>query len=379
MRTFLGFIVCISAFFTGCNRNPGKIGDTAIVYDSISIYNNFPYLSHYWTGGSGTVLKEGKLVMAGYNHYMHTIDFFDITSGKADSALTLEHEGVNGVVPYVAGLALTPSAMVLKRSQFEVIVADYGGKVLNRINVSEIVDPATGFIYLMKPPGISTGNYRSYLSYYPGSSSVFFTVHPSVNADNKDWCKYYVGIEVDIQDGGLKFIPVTYGDLLESDQSSDNYLNLIYPYITDAGEFLIFNSPFRSLVFLYDKRTGKLQSYNPESTFTRNITSFPVDINRVSNVKKTLYELDALQFREVYYSEKLDVFYRVHYGAKEQETNRRERILMIMNREMEVLCEIKLPEFFTDYYFVGDDAIYFYLKNETDDMHLGTVKVVDLF
>ncbi len=76
------------------------------------------------------------------------------------------------------------------------------------------------------------------------------------------------------------------------------------------------------------------------------------------------------------YTRNMNDYYRVHYGKRANERDpTRDRILMIMDKNMEPVAEIKLPEHFTDSYFVCEDVIYFYLRNETDDMYLAKVKI----
>ncbi len=93
---------------------------------------------------------------------------------------------------------------------------DYQGNVLRRINGSEVTDPSTGYQYVIEPMGMSLGSYRTRLGIYPGSTSLLFTAYPVAKVADKEFSGYYAGIEMDVETGAIKFVPVKYGDLPET-------------------------------------------------------------------------------------------------------------------------------------------------------------------
>jgi hypothetical protein len=230
-----------------------------------------------------------------------------------------------------------------------------------------------GVFYHAMPTGVNP-LFAFSSGYSQESDFICLPLFPVMNHLDGSLENCHTGIQINIHNDSIRFIPAKYPKELNG--LSEKYGNLLFPCITDCGNRFVYNFPFQSAVYLCDKRSGEVTKYNPQSRYTSNVAK---PMEGISAREKFEYESCALRFREVYYSDRKKVYFRIHHDAKERFSDRqRKSFLMIMDMQMNPLAEYALPPNFRENYFVYNDIIYFYQERDSDDMWLGVIDIEKL-
>ncbi len=169
-------------------------------------------------------------------------------------------------------------------------------------------------------------------------------------------------------------MPVKLSDIYPPEEPN-YYGNLIFPFLTETDKGVIINCAYRSDIYYYEYDSGILHNFDKaKSKYTGNNTP-PNELTKGKRNRNLYYEYAALQFREVYHDKINDIFFRVHQEGKNEDEPNTQTYLMLLDKSFNPIAEFKLPTHFKPYYMVHNDKIYFYLKNDTDDIYLGLVDI----
>jgi hypothetical protein len=304
------------------------------------------------------------LLLGGYNYKLHQIDFFDLSMGKTEKMVPLLKEGP-GAITSITKFIITPDYLIAPDNS-GINFLDYNGHTVKKIDYKSYLNTN----YLFVPTGFIP-DFMLHLSYFQGSDHLYLPVFPNITKEYhfKD---SHLGTEVNIHHDSIHFLPVYYPDFSSDDYR--RYDNLLYPYFNDYKDFLIYNFPFQSNVFLFDKRTSGVTSHNPQSLYTPG----KANAMEAENLReKAEYGFCSLRFREVYYSEKLNIFFRIHHEERESMKNRkRKSYLMLMDKNMKPVAEYVLPDEFDEHYVAHESSIYFSLNRDDDSQFsLGVINL----
>lgn len=138
------------------------------------------------------------------------------------------------------------------------------------------------------------------------------------------------------------------------------------PQITAYGDLILYNFPVSSLVYSYNRKNKTTEVFSMESLSVDN--SFDLE-KRKDNDLKGLFvnEMITHRFKEVHYCAEANVYFRVHYGAKESmEDKQRSIYLMVCDEKSKTIREYLLPSRFSERYVVMGHHILFQCKESND-------------
>ena len=138
------------------------------------------------------------------------------------------------------------------------------------------------------------------------------------------------------------------------------------PRINASGEDkIIYNFPYSSKVYLYDRQTQEtLVMDMPSQTVPNELDMKEFDLS--SWAETGLKEMATSRFSWVYYSAEADKYYRVHYSEDEEENRKRKTYLMVYDEKKRTTKEYLLPTEFSEIYFIHDDVLYFDFDGTND-------------
>lgn len=322
---------------------------TAIAYDTIAVDIDYPILSNY-VSLEPFFLNDKKYVM-GYNHFAHSFDFINLYGGEHFS-LELQKEGPDAVLKEARFCQLEDHLLCLDSSGLSVLTM--GGKVIKKIALKELLSPEGD--YLLRPKGVSLGNYISINSY---ANECFIPLFP-----NKGDSDVRIGKVYDRKTQSLTSLPMTFPENIRKDIKVSGGLSM--PQIVAYKDVILFNFPKSSVVYQYDRNKGTVRNFDIRSCSV--LSDWDEDKNDEDDVKgKFMNELLCSRFGKVYYSADLDLYFRVHFGARESlKDKERDIYLMTYDIKTNKIGEYLLPPSFSEQYVVMNDTIYFCCKNSDD-------------
>ena len=354
---FRNIVILLFAFLMfSCSERTGNIVRSLIKYDSLSVNIDYPILSNYLKLSS--YVSEGNVYSVGYNHHTHSLDFINL-SNTGNKVVELQREGPDAVFPPVAFCLVDNYVVWEDASGIALLTMD--GELVRRLPVDDS--------YLLKPKGVTNA---SLINLHEADGCVFIPIAPIDSKKNVSLGKVY-----DLKKQSLDFLPVEYPyEVLEV---AELLGGLAFPAITGGGERMLYNFPYSSMVYCYNKRTGETEKIDMMSqTLVRKVDA--EDFRTKSPREKFEAESMSARFSEVYYSPELKIFYRIHYGVKERLFDKeREAYLMLYDESTEKITEYLLPTQFSEQYIVDKDIIYFIYKDNGDfGFRYAKVKLKDL-
>ena len=342
--------VCLSFSFLACSDRKQAVELMELMeYDSISIDIDYPILSDYIT--LQPYSWDGKDYILGYNHFNHSLDFISL-SGEEHLSVELQSEGPDGVLKAIDFCQLKDN--VFCRDDSGILVLNKSGKVISRISMADILTPEGK--YRIRPKGLSLGNFSSINSL---ETQVFVPLFPLKEAEGVKIGKVYDGASNTIQE-----LPMEYPN--EIKEHIKLLGGLSRPQITAYGDLILYNFPVSSLVYSYNRKNKTTEVFNMESLSVDN--SFDLE-KRKDNDLKGLFvnEMITHRFKEVHYCAEANVYFRVHYGAKESmEDKQRSIYLMVCDEKSKTIREYLLPSRFSERYVVMGHHILFQCKESND-------------
>ena len=353
MRIFVAYMfACFSCFFLACS-DKGKIRKVIewSQYDSLAISIDYPILSDYIT--LKPYLWNGEDFIVGYNHFNQSLDFISL-SGKEHLSVELQSEGPDGVLKAIEFCQLNDK--VFCRDDSGILVLNKSGKVISRILMADILTPEGK--YRIRSKGISFGNFSSINSL---ETQVFIPLFPLEEAACVKIGKVYDGASHTIYE-----LPMEYPE--EIREHIKLLGGLARPQITAYGDLILYNFPISSLVYSYSRKNKTTEIFNMESLSVDNTFEFE---KRKDNDLRGLFvnEMITHRFKEVHYCAEANVYFRVHYGAKESmEDKQRSIYLMVCDESSENVREYFLPDSFREQYVVVGNQILFLCKDSNDSI-----------
>lgn len=346
---------------SSCSRVNNNVDKTMVVYDSISVPIDFPFISDYVQ--IHPYVNGDTLFMLGYNHLMHSLDLIDMSTGKKHKSIELEKEGDNGVYNVNSISGSQGNFAVMELAGLKWLSSD--GEVLKNIPLLEFVDSITSNSYSLMNKGLSPGNYIGF-AYSVETQSCFLPMASLKNVDSK---KISIGLMADLSNGCCRMLECSYPAPYDKNYSNLGTFSRAQFSVMDADR-IIFNFYGSSRFWIYNTKTSELVEKDMPSSYTENEAKYP-------NSSESLLEDEytSLRFRPVHYIPSLKSFVRIHHAAKKDlKDMSNKRYLMYMGENGNKLVEYMMPPSFNERYFVHNTSLYFLLKGSNDsEFKLGVV------
>lgn len=350
MKNRIVYVFATLTLLFGCSQK-GSVHEvkTEIAYDTIAVDIDYPILSNYIS--LEPFFLNGKEYVMGYNHFTHSFDFIDLYGGEHFS-LELQQKGPDAVLKGARFCQLENHLLCLDSSGLSVLTM--GGKVIKKIALKEVLSPEGN--YLLRPKGISLGNYISINSY---ANECFIPLFPDKSASDIRIGKVY-----DQKTQSLTPLPMTFPEKIRQGIKVSDGLSM--PQIVAYKDMILFNFPKSSVVYQYDRNKGTVRNFDIKSCSV--LADGDEDKNEEGDVKgKFMNDFLGSRFGKVYYSADLDLYFRVHFGARESlKDKERDIYLMTYDIKSNRIGEYLLPPSFSEQYVVMNDTIYFCCKNSDD-------------
>lgn len=308
---------CVSFAFLACSEK-GQTGEVMLLpeYDSIVINIDYPILSDYVALQAYS--RDGEGYVIGYNHFNHSLDFISL-SGREHLSVELQAEGPDGVLKGIEFCQLQDKVFCLDSSGL--LMLDEDGKVVARMPMKDLLAPEGK--YRIRPRGLTFGNFSSINS---RGSQAFVPLFPSGKDGSMKIGKVYDGTDHSINE-----LPMEYPD--EMREHIKLLGGLARPQITAYGDWILYNFPSSSSVYLYNRKSNQTETFRMDSRSVDN--SFDLEKRKGNNLKGLfMNEMLTHRFKEVHYSAEAKVYYRVHYGARESmEDKERSIYLMVCDED----------------------------------------------
>lgn len=331
------FCGCEKAKHSPYNKYGDKIDSLNIEEHSILYQENEFGLHSYST----TTYREtdSALYIIGYNHFEHSLDYFDITKGKMVSSLSLDREGVNGVVDKVCAMYPCGNDSLWVYDHVYIYLLNGDGKVQKKLflgNYDQVKIENNHAMHTAKFLYDSTSSLIRYL--------------------NKSKDSFYI-TELSVEDGVIKGEYALTPSVV-NDDGKKKFANMEAPNVLFQDERIVYNYPYESTIYVLDLKTKEHFKFGGESRFTTNVASECSDIHDYSKWER--HGITNTHFYDVMYMPNLNMYARLHLSGVEFEADKnlselgdsRELFLMLFDDEFNILGEFNLGNK-TYNYFTG--------------------------
>lgn len=357
------FILSFVILCYSCSRVNNNVDETMVVYDSISISIDFPFISDYVQ--IHPYVNGDTLFLLGYNHLMHSLDLIDISTGKNHKSIELEKEGDNGVYNVSSINGSQGNFAVMELTGLKWLSSD--GEVLKNIPLLEFVDSITSNSYSLMNKGLSPGNYIDF-AYCVENRSCFLPMASLKNVDPK---MISVGLMADLSSGCCRILECSYPAPYNKNYSNLGTFFRAQFSVMDTDR-VIFNFYGNSHFWIYNTNTSELVENDMPSLYTENEAKY---LNSSGTLLEDEYT--SLRFRPIHYIPSLKSFVRIHHAAKKDLKDMSNKgYLMYMGENDNKCVEYMMPSSFNGRYFVHNTSLYFLLKGSNDsEIKLGVVNL----
>jgi len=325
-----------------------KIHIDTVTYPFYSIFQN--------------VIINDSSYLAGYNRKMHSIDIINLSSRQFIKHIKLDKRGPNGIED-VYGFYMHNWDTIFISNHRSLVIIDS----TNQIKAT--YDPNT--LANNRKAGLSL-DLGFDLIFSPTRNSVFYK-YVMLNADYRKpgpYSKPFVA-EYNLDNRELSLIHIEYSNYIKS-----NYLGwLSIPYITLVEDKFYCCFTGESNIYSFDLNKNNSAVYGGRSNYTKNLAK---PISPTSGLdEKTKHIIENVAFFNLRYDPYREIFYRLHYGDIRYKTSNtinatfydKSLYLMIFNRNIELLREIKLDDytFYPEFFGTSQDGIFLNANHELND------------
>lgn len=359
-------LAAIIILLSSCNNGKTFNGaiDKGLRFDTMSIVINYPYLSSYTLHSS--YVKLDTLFWSGYNHMTHCIDIFDLTNKKVHKTIQLEKEGPNGIINF-SNYVLADTFLVFADYQNKISIFSIPNKT-----VYKRITPIPDSKYRLCYNGLLSGTYNSSISMRLHDNSLIYPIYPikEQNADD------ILAVNLELPTCQYSNLPFVYPDEMIEDFSQ--YGSLTYISLMNYRDRIVYNFPYSSNIYIYDKISSQIKTIPLDSKITKNKSKKMTAPKRdYSEVFK--YEDETLRFRETYYFDKGNKYVRVHHNDINEDPNIRETYLVTYDNTTLNMKEYKIPHSFSHIYFATNESLVFLLNSSNDyELKFATVDINSL-
>ena len=341
----------------GCSPDSKKSYPLQISYNEIEIPINTTGLSTYYS--SDSFEKNGHSIFIGYNYATHAFDLYDLENETVLKSVTLQYEGADGLKS-VGHFAANKDYIVVTYANSLIILLNHEGEVLRRISVTDI--PNLEGLSLA-PMELTFGNF-SQLSFDNQSTLTIPIFKSQKRLSNEYYSVFYImelsfeGAEFDVSLTKCKF-PQTFQDQF--------YGDFDIPYVFNYKDELIYNFPISSSVFRINPNRDNLEIFElPSNGDAQSIE--PLSENAYADFagKRFNYFFNSARYFPLVHDRFRELYYLVRKEKTEGEPDRYDKnILMIFDKNLSYLDEVKLDSKLTPIYGVVKEGLYFLYNQQS--------------
>lgn len=363
------FVLLVVIALCSCTTTNGDMAERMVAYDSITISIDYPYISDYVQ--VNPYEHTDTLFMLGYNHWTHSVDRIDVTTGFKHNSIRLEKEGNNGVYNINSLLGSQDCMVVMELSGLKQV--SFQGEVLKNIPLLEIRDTLSSYSYSLMNKGVIPGNFKAF-AYNSPKNECYVPLTPMSDGSFENFC---IGAKVNFTDGEVSLLDCLYPEPYNKiKDNAGSYFHAQFSVLDE--EHVIFNFYGDSHFWIFNLNTSEVIRKNMPSRFTDNETVFPVSSG---NIKKSFEsEFTSLRFRNVHYVSSMDLFVRIHHAPKQDMLDKNNKhYLMLMSAKDDTCFEYLLPSSYDGRYFVSGTCVYFLCRGSSDtEIRMGIVDLSKL-
>ncbi|RLJ71916.1 DUF4221 family protein [Pedobacter alluvionis] len=395
MFKYLLFVFCLFCFicicFISCKNSDqdkyiikSKFAEDALEYevklDSIHIPIKQEDVSIYFTY---TQYSENNVdYLLGYSPTTSSIDVFDLTNRTVHKRLSLLSENLSFKNLDKKDLDKSRSVTDISIINFNSIILNYGNDRLI------IIDTNLRKKQEISLYGISVkNNMPGRLISYSHEFKMFFydgqLILNQVYYDF-DWVKKVPAFaSLNLLNGNLHFLPISYSDYLYKIKGSAGFLTSIVTSEHQKTGFLTYSYLYESNIYQYDPKNSTITSFGATPSKGKNIVDSISYINGDDPKKWVTHHIENSQFFNVMYDQYRHVYYRFSLRNIIQKDGKyfktildKPLVLMIFNEKFEIIKEIELPmyKYSPNTWFITKEGLFIsptHRKNKfIDPLHL---------
>lgn len=344
----LGFIHFL---LLGCDSNGSSNYAYQINIDTTQFKISPQFLDYYVVYD---ILDEQNLFV-GYNHFDHSLQFIDLHHKETKETIKLERDGPNRIKT-VSELFVIEDKIYLKSSQ-EWITINYKGKVLDRLNYSNLAEDIENE-YIIN--GGFTISYLVKKELSVDQKSVYMRLYPvNLEANTPEFYTAPLFCKLDFIDKSVKIEPhLPYPELF---RSCINYGILDKPSIIELEDRLVYSFPNHSTIYVYAFEDSSISVNEVKSTKIESV----VEINQNGSLRDIIKSsFMSNRYHPITYDQYRDLYYRV-IRVKNETKDENEYFLQIIDNHFQIVNEINLPndKVYHNRYEVTKDGLYFQLMS----------------
>ncbi|WP_306110168.1 hypothetical protein [Roseivirga thermotolerans] len=351
----LPILLCIGIFL-GCNKFESKTNTNELSFRievSKSELSHGELLLSSYPLLNKVIGKDSLLVFDGVSSQLI---LFNLVTKTPIFNLELEKDGPNFFEGHVLDADIKDDKLYVVTNNYFTI-ADLTGNVSVRRKLKSLT---------------SNDNFRVLGFNRLSDQSFLFSrwLESSIFAHRKDSVDQSIFFVYNLRENSFYDIPIfSPEEALINDSTQGFYDGLSRHSFVYLDSTIVYNFKFSSKLYSYDLRNQLAQVSNGEFDHIPNLReAFPS--NQISDVKATTnYLYNGVQFSDIAYDEKNELFVRVgsEYVTNEDGTNNDVRYLMLLDKHLNRVKEFKIKDRIFDKPFINDGIIYFVSGNQTKE------------
>ena len=340
MKATIFHYLCACALWVSCSSShkEGQRGENDVV-DIKRVEVLFPptdvlQLKSYYL--SSYIACDSNEVLIGYNYKEHALDCINIDTRQI-SQIPLQQEGPDAIIRLTGIYGYKKDSIWLSDESERVFLINSNGHILKRMRPKDYLDDKEELI-------LNTNHAMSTVHLY------YDAKRPSLVCTVKDRSTSPVSFkvkEIPLQQGNVSTYELS-PSVVESN-TSEEYVNMSEPNVNFQEEYIVYNYPIESHIYLLNRQTGKREVIQAESRYTANKAD-----KCSSKTDYTAWERHGFEnphFFDVMYIPRHTMYARLHFGSIDFDTNRdlrrvayqRPLYLMLFDKDFRKLCEVQLP------------------------------------
>lgn len=337
---FFLFVVIFSSCNPGISKE-GTIGE--YILDTVRIAIDENYLQQYTVVQNQVV---GEFLYA-FNTKEHSIDIFNLKTRQVAKQLILHKEGPDGI-PSVSSFYVTPSFIVLE-NQYQYVIMSWEGQIKLRLLKENVDMPESAEDYIITSQ-ICISNFES-MAFDESREELIIPLYPKIPYNYKNTNSIAT---LNIGTNELSILSTPSPVLLES----RNFGLLSKPYMISKGDSIIYNYPFSSHVYIYDRTTNSLSERDVPSSYSQRLSE---PFEEKTNTSLLDHYFHSTFYHGLKYDIYRNLYYRIHINKSSDPSvfNNREAYLTVMDHDFQKIEEIPLRTNTYPIYNITPDGLVF--------------------
>jgi hypothetical protein len=278
--------------------------------------------------------SEGnQLMLLAYNKGRHSLDYFSLEEGRFVKALSLEHQGPNGI-GQVGSLFHHNKDSIFMFERGALRIANSEGVVVDSFKLFELFDIAQD--------GEPVVNFYFKLNYDPNTKNVLFYLNSPQSSSVSGSAK--IG-SLNIDSRTVERLPIYHTDYHKSINGRVGFVTYLGFYDYFKGK-LLYNFQYESSLFLYDLNSGETEFVSGNgASKPKFIPAVPAsDAFEVFNQ----HALDNIHYLTVIPDKWRGLVYRINWGGpgdyEEAGFTEKKQSISVFDEELNFLQEFSLPD-----------------------------------